>query len=117
MELKLGDNLSYYTKPGGAVRPTMPDQDPSFSWSEIKDFVGEPVELLSSETESYAFVQNGEGGLKGLEENELAISLYAAQTGKNEILRGNVFVIHPRHLDHTVRILLSRQTESPSKSQ
>ena len=45
MRLDPAENLSYYTKPGGFARPAMPDQDPSFSWSEIKDFVGELPEL------------------------------------------------------------------------
>ena len=115
MELKLADNLSYYTKPDGSVRPAMPDLDPSFSWTEIQDFVNEPLELLLSGEKSYAFVQNGEGEAKGLEENELATSLYAAETGRQRILRGNVFVIHPSHLDPGVRTLLSRQAASESK--
>jgi len=108
MQLKLADNLSYYTKPGGFARPAMPDQDPSFSWSEIKDFVGEAPELLASTPNGYAFVRNGIDRLQDLEENELATSLYAAEIGVNEILRGNVFVIHPRHLDEAVRATLSR---------
>jgi hypothetical protein len=116
MRLELADNLSYYTKPGGFARPAMPDQDPSFSWSEIKDFVGELPELLPVSPGGYAFVQNSEeSALRNLEENELATSLYAAESGEKKILRGNVFVIHPRHLDETMRATLSRQNQSHSE--
>jgi|SRR5947208_180301 hypothetical protein len=116
MRLDPADNLSYYTKPGGFARPAMPDQDPSFSWSEIKDFVGELPELLPISPRGYAFVHNAqEAALQDQEENELATSLYAAESGDKQVLRGNVFVIHPRHLDQTMRATLSRQRQSESK--
>jgi hypothetical protein len=115
MRLELADNLSYYTKPGGFARPAMPDQESSFSWSEIKDFVGELPQLLPISPQGYAFVQNGqESAFEYVEENELATSLYAAESGEKQVLRGNVFVIHPRHLDETMRATLARTRKSNS---
>ena len=108
MDLKVADNLSYFTKPGGVVTPVMPDSDPTFNLSEIRAFVGEQARLACVTREGYVVVHDPSHARLETEINEFATSLYAAQTGSSQTLHGNVFLIHPNHVDREIREALSQ---------
>ncbi len=100
MELRnISDHLSYYIKPEGTVAAVMPDAEETFSLKFIQDFVGAHVEVACFTPEGYALVRNAEAESEGLSANEVASSILAEATGRNDVIRGRAFLIHPNHFD------------------
>lgn len=93
------DHLSYYIKPEGNVTPVMPDQEATFPLKFIQDFVGPRLEIACFTSEGYALIRNPEGTLQGLPVNSMATSLLSQATGKDDVIRGRAFLIHPEHFD------------------
>ncbi|MBV9480728.1 MAG: hypothetical protein JO249_08235 [Acidobacteria bacterium] len=99
IERNIGDQLSYYIKPGGPVTAVMPDQDETFSLKFIQDFVGPHVELACYTPEGYALVRDVNADQEGLPINDVASSILAEATGQSGVIRGRAFLIHPKHFD------------------